>query len=353
MNKIYLLLFSAFTFATSAFSQWVSDPSVNNHVTRTVYEDYLIKAVPDGSNGAIFICSDISNNGNIYAQKINSVGQVQWNNILTPITAVTTNDSKFDVTAVADGSGGVFVAWSDYLNNQFTGEIYVQRISNTGAVMWTAGGVRVTSTNTRDDFFPVVHVDGAGGLFVGWLMNDDNGDNFQSYVQRYNSAGVAQWTANGVQLSTAPGFRAITALVKDGTGGVFALFDDTRNDPNGLDYNYVMNNTLANIDIYGQRVSSTGSLLWTANAIVIANGAGNQSELKTGLVEDGSGGFMFAYSDGRNDDGSFSNLDVYAQRINSSGAAQWGAGSAISTAPLNQSLFKSVSERTAFLPNLE
>lgn len=343
MNRLCFVLFLLLGHQSS-LSQWISDPAINNHITRTFYEDYLIKAVSDGANGAIYICSDISNDGNIYTQKINSAGQVQWNNILTPLGVVSTNDNKFDVTAVPDGAGGVFIAWSDYRNNQFNGEIYVQRINNAGVAQWTAGGVRVTSSNTSDDFFPVVNVDGVGGLFVGWLMNSDNTNQLQSFVQRYNGSGTALWTANGVQLSTAPGFRAISALIKDGTGGLFALFDDTRNDPHGLDYDYVMNNTLTNIDIYGQRVSSAGALQWTSNALVMANGFGNQSELKAGLVEDGSGGFMFAYSDGRNDDGSFSNIDVYAQRVNNSGALQWGGGAAVTTAALNQSLFKTVSD---------
>jgi hypothetical protein len=343
MLRIYFLLALVFGNCCS-YGQWVSDPGLNNHITRTTYEDYLIKAVSDGANGSIFICSDIANDGNIYAQKINAVGQVQWTNILTPTGVVSTNDSKYDVTAVADGSGGVFIAWSDYRHNQFNGEIYIQRINNAGLVQWTAGGVRLTSTNTQDDLLPVVNTDGAGGMLVGWLMNDDNGNNLQSYVQRINGAGTALWAANGVQVSTAAGFRVITSLVKDGSGGLFAVFDDTRNDPNGLNYDYVLNNTLANIDIYGQHISSTGSLLWGNNAIVMANGVGNQSELKAGLIEDGSGGFMFAYSDGRNDDGSFSNIDVFAQRINSAGAPQWAGGTAVSTATFNQSLFKTISD---------
>ncbi len=341
MKQFYLLLFQALLVCSATFSQWVSNPSLNNFLTRTTFEDVLIKTVTDGNNGAIFIMADGLGNGNIYAQKINSVGQVQWNTILAPLSVVSTNDRKLSVTAIADGAGGAFIAWSDYRNNQFNGEIYVQRINSSGTALWTSGGVRVTSTNTQDDFYPVINVDGAGGLLVGWQMNNDNASQLQSFVQRYNSAGTALWTANGVQLSTAAGFRSISGLIKDGAGGLFAVFDDTRNDPNGLDYNYVMNNQLDNIDIYGQRVSSTGSLLWTANGLPLANAAGNQSELFAGLVEDGTGGFMFAFSDARN---GAANLDVFAQRINSSGVAQWGTGTAVTTAGLSQYLFKTVSD---------
>lgn len=344
MKQFYLLLFQVLLVSGTAFSQWVSNPSLNNFVTRTTYEDILIKTVTDGNNGAIFIMSDGLGKGNIYVQKINSLGQVQWNTILAPLSVVITNDRKLSVVAVADGAGGAFIAWSDYRNNQFNGEIYVQRINSNGTALWTAGGVRVTSTNTQDDFFPVINVDGAGGLLVGWQMNNDNASQLQSFVQRYNSTGTALWTANGVQLSTALGFRSISALITNGAGGLFAIFDDTRNDPNGLDYNYVINNTMANIDIYGQHVSSTGSLLWTSGGLPLANAAGNQSELYAGVVGDGAGGFMFAFSDGRNDSGSGNNLDVFAQRINSGGVAQWGTGLAVSTAGLNQFLLRTISD---------
>src|SRR3990172_1232643 len=81
-------------------------------------------------------------------------------------------------------------------------------------------------------------------------------------------------------------------------------------------------------DIYAQRIDSTGIAEWTANGVVICNAIGNQNYPT--LVSDGGGGAIITWFGG-------SGSDVYAQRINSLGVVQWTAnGVAISTAASGQ-----------------
>ncbi len=72
---------------------------------------------------------------------------------------------------------------------------------------WTPGGVAITNTNStiNNTYPPLATADGAGNTFVAWLDNR-NSTNRDIYIQKFNSSGVAQWTANGVRLTNIASF---------------------------------------------------------------------------------------------------------------------------------------------------
>lgn len=313
-------------FFIPVFCQWNNNPSVNNLIANTPEFDDEPTIITDGSNGSIIIYSD--NNSKIYAQKITTAGVLSWGSTSSPILVCSAANQRYDVKAISDGSGGAFICWSDYRFNADMGELFIQHINSSGTSLWTANGVRVTNSNAVDDYEGSLCSDGAGGILVGW-----NGDNFvsnvQLYAQRFNSAGIPQWAANGVQVCTAAGFRIGNNIISDGSNGAIFSFLDTRNDPHGTDYPYLDSMDVVNMDMYGQRVSGTGALLWTANGAPICTAAGNQEGYReiTYTISDGSGGIIALFDDGRNPvpdiNGNATNSDVYAQRLNSSGVAQW------------------------------
>jgi predicted lipoprotein with Yx(FWY)xxD motif len=69
-------------------------------------------------------------------------------------------------------------------------------------------------------------------------------------------------------------------------------------------------------DIYAQRVDASGATLWTADGVSICNEASAQHNPR--LVSDGSGGAFITWQDDRAGD-----YDIYTQRIASGGAVQW------------------------------
>ena len=144
--------------------------------------------------------------------------------------------------------------------------------------------------------------DGAGGINIAW--DDTRSGTFDIYVQRVNSSGVGQWTSNGVALCTAANHQTAPVIALDATAGAIVAWEDLRN---GIE------------DIYARRVSSAGAPLWTADGVAICTAANFQ--LEPSIIADGSGGAIIAWKDYR----SGTNWDVYAQRINSSGVAQWAA----------------------------
>jgi hypothetical protein len=86
-----------------------------------------------------------------------------------------------------------------------------------------------------------------------------------------------------------------------------------------------------NYDIYARRVTSSGVPQWTANGVALVVAADTQGGHT--MIADGVGGAIVTWYDHRN-----GASDIYAQRVNPSGALQWTAnGIALCTAPDNQS----------------
>src|SRR5438552_17863320 len=73
-------------------------------------------------------------------------------------------------------------------------------------------------------------------------------------------------------------------------------------------------------DIYAQRVNAAGVPQWAANGVPICTQPERQRDLA--MIPDGSGGAIIAWGDPRAGE---SNQDVYAQRVDASGNALWGA----------------------------
>ena len=107
----------------------------------------------------------------------------QWQPNGAPLT--TAEDSQYETSAVTDGGGGAIVVWTEFRSRGTTkGDIYGQRITNTGNVLWNANGVAIcTRTGTQD--IPQIALDGAGGAIVVWR------EAFFSkiYAQKLNASG--------------------------------------------------------------------------------------------------------------------------------------------------------------------
>jgi hypothetical protein len=83
-------------------------------------------------------------------------------------------------------------------------------------------------------------------------------------------------------------------------------------------------------DIYGQRVSPAGAIQWTPNGVVICGEAGDQRFPV--VVSDGAGGTVVCWEDERS-----GVSDIYAQRVDTQGVAQWAShGVPLCSAPSEQ-----------------
>lgn len=217
------------------------------------------------------------------------------------VAICTATNYQYDPAIVSDGAGGAIIAWYDFRNGSHF-DVYVQRISAAGTVLWSANGVAVC-TAASAQFTPKLASDGSGGAIIAWY-DQRSASSFDIYAQRINSAGVVQWTANGVPVCTATGDQTNPRILSDGAGGAIVSWEDQRGG--------------AGLDIYAQRLSGSGVTSWTANGVAICTASGQQYAI--GCIPDGAGGAILTWNDERS-----AASDIYAQRILSGGTVSWAA----------------------------
>jgi len=270
--------------------------------------------VSDGGDGAIITWND-GRNGlqDVYTQRVNNAGTVQWTANGVPICTAANN--QWSPVMISDGVGGAIIAWSDYRGGNY--DIYAQRISSSGTVQWTADGVPIcTALNTQQN--TTIISDNAGGAIIAW--DDNRNGNCDIYAQRINSAGVVQWTADGIAVSVVTGTQSNTKIASDGAGGALITWQDNRG---------------GNYDIFAQRVNGAGIAQWTNNGVAVSADANVQQNPT--IASDGAGGAVIAWDDYRS-----GNPDIYAQRINGAGEAQWAANGMAVCAATNQQNLPSI-----------
>jgi transposase len=297
-----------------AQAAWSSDPMVNVPVCTAANTQQYPRSCPDGAGGAIIVWVDYRSDGSgdVYAQRLDRDGVSLWT--ANGVAVCTATGGQYAPSICPDGSGGAIIAWVDARGS--SADIYVQRVWSNGVPGWTANGVALCTASYHQNG-PEICTDGAGGAIVTWYDNRSNVSN-DIYARRVNSSGTPQWTANGVALCTATNNQSLPQIVPDGSGGAIAAWTDDRSGTS---------------DVYAQRVNTSGTIQWTANGIVICNSASTQSGVA--LASDGSGGAIVAWHDFRN----ATDYNLYAQRVNASGTAQWmGNGMAVCTSADDQEL---------------
>lgn len=206
----------------------------------------------------------------------------------------------------SDGAGGAIVVWQDHRvltdANNGGGDIYAQRVNNAGVPQWAADGVAI-STTARGKVRPQIASDGMGGAIIVWTDNALNQGYGDIYAQRVNSAGVPQWGVGGVSLGTAFGVGAVAPhIVADGAGGAIVVW-------NGLS---------TSIQLRVQRVNSAGVPQWTSAGLALTAGSSNEY-LNNRLLADGAGGVFVVWSN-------FGTNGLRAQHVSGTGVEQWTAG---------------------------
>jgi hypothetical protein len=313
----------------------------------------------DGSDGAFLVWQvnyGGSGNYDLYAQHINSDGDIIWSSGEIVISQAP-NEQEYP-RIISDGFGGAIIVWHD--NHILIGkkEVYAQRVDSSGNILWTSGGILVSSVPTTPGTIRVIG-DDAGGAIIVWV-DSRNGTDENIYCQRIDADGNKLWDTNDVELCNAGYSQGSPKLVSDGENGAIFTWGDSRNGfgtsdiyaqrvnaegtiqwtTNGeaiCEVLYVQGYQNITSDgkggaiitweddfntndtkISAQRISIDGNILWTIDGVLVGNSTQNQT--LPIIASDDAGGAIIAWQDYRN----FVQGDIYAQRIDSSGAIMWG-----------------------------
>ena len=110
----------------------------------------------------------------------------------------------------------------------------------------------------------------------------------------------ASWEPDGVPVCTAIEDQWKMEITNDGAGGAFLVWNDRRTES----------------DVYAQQVDHQGNPLWANDGLVICDTTGSQSSPK--IASDGAGGAIIVWTDVRS-----SSSDIYAQRVSADGTMLW------------------------------
>jgi len=258
--------------------------------------------ISDNMGGAIITWYDNrSGNADIYIQRVDPSGALQWT--ADGLDLCTAPGDQSYPTLTSDGSGGAIVTWQDNRSGIYT-DIYAQRVSDSGEVQWAANGVAISTANMWQ-MYPMITSDGASGAIVTW-MDNPSGYEYDISAQRVNAAGIVQWATNGVTLCAVTGDQLHPQITFDEAGGAIVTWHDNRNgdmlDPQ--------------VDIYAQRVSALGAVLWATDGVPLCTARLNQAYPM--IISDGTGGAIVTWYDYRG-----GLWDIYAQRLNAAGSIQW------------------------------
>lgn len=301
MKTLAISVLTLSILASNAFAQWQVDGTMISSTDDQNNSDASL--ISDGSSGIIvaWLHFDPVDSMDVYVQRLDASGFPLWGSGGVRVCGAPHN--QYSPNLASDGSGGVIVAWFDQRNggNYYFGDIYAQRVNAAGVAQWTTDGVPI-STAANVQRAQRTLADGLGGAVIVW--EDDRSGDFDIYAQRVNSTGVVLWPANGQAICTALGAQMNPALSSDGPSATTIAWSDFRSG--------------AGNDVYAQRIDGAGGSLWTANGVAVCTAFSFQIFPK--IVSDGAVGALIAWIDNRD-----LNQDVYAQRLNSAGVAQWAA----------------------------
>lgn len=269
---------------------------------------YAVSAVSDGAGGFIVLFNDYASgpDPDVYAQRVSADGALLWGADGAPVCTET--GTQYGTSLCSDRTGGAVFVWQDDRNSGASGvDVYAQRLSSSGSPVWDPAGVPLCTEAGDQDWGRVVSDGTIGGSFFCWRdpRSGTDTDLYASRLDRYGNL-RSGWTLNGSPVCLAAGAPALPAMIPDGAFGAFIAWVDPRS---------------GSYDVYVMRMDAYGAAApgWAADGVALTSDAYYQ--YYPALASDGAGGAVVAWGDSR-----LSASDIYAQRISSAGVPLWTAG---------------------------
>ncbi|MCD4829007.1 MAG: T9SS type A sorting domain-containing protein [Candidatus Cloacimonetes bacterium] len=279
----------------------------------TPYSQHDLNIVPDLNGGAFIIWDDDRNAGgsDIYGVRIDASGDNLWSD--NGIAVASGAGEQSGHTFWQDGQGGAILAYvSDYLSDS---DIYIKRILPDGVTDW------ITVICDADVCEGAVKMYPTGENTFGFAWRDRRDDNQGDiYAQACDIDGNLLWASEVVVYAGACR-QENPRVTSSGDGCMFIAWQDARND------GYYC-------DCYVQKLDSDGNLLWDADGVALVDEDYYQWKIR--LVPGDSGDVYVIWEDERNQHPSD---DIYIQRVSAEGTILWEEdGRAVCTLPGRQHL---------------
>ncbi len=282
--------------------QWASGGIlVSSHPQMTWLTDWDMTV--DNANHAILAFQDIRNGGNnnVVVYRIASDGSFSWGADGIALS----NSTAFDASpkVVSTSAGNAVFAW------QADDVIILQKVDPSGNLLWGANGITLSSADTYS--WPQLLPVGTDEVILKYFH--DTGPAYAPtrhvYAQRYNASGNGVWSSPAV-ISNAAGISAWTQVfpfINDGSDGFYiAWHDDRDNDMNS--------------SVFVQHISSTGTILFQSNGIEAATLSNRERMYAQLALPPGSADVYVLWNEM---DADQNQRGIYGQKMSSSGTRLW------------------------------
>jgi hypothetical protein len=236
----------------------------------------------------------------LYTQKFSPQGNPLWNPTGVLIYNMGDISAWTDPQIYPDGAGGAFYTWYDAPSlSEFN--VWVQHVSAHGELIFPVNGIKASTNASRLHMYPTLtFLPTSNELFVFWIEENYNQDQYGIYGQKFSPLGDRLWTDSGKQFWPLGG-NTITFLRSTAADTSIYLSYFESSVPNASD---------AAVKV--ARIDRDGNYIWNQ---VIASSAtlGNKDDLLM-ITNTDQQAFM-VWDDKRYDTG-----DIYAQNINLNGS---------------------------------
>jgi hypothetical protein len=238
----------------------------------------------------------------LYAQRINSAGQILWNINGVPIaTSPFPDPAQLKPKMTIDDMGGIVVAWLDYSTSVYP-NIFAQRLDGLGNVLWSQNGIQVRTSNSDKRFQNIIKV-GNGEFILSWNESIPSND-WDLRTQKIDTSGNIKWNSEGIIACSSDVSFNPSAMTFDNNNALIIGWEDTRV-------------TGVGSTIYCQKLDLNGNILWQQNGIAVSSLNGMQGFVE--LICDADGNAIACWLDARVNP----SWDIYAQKFDGAGNRLW------------------------------
>jgi len=177
---------------------------------------------------------------NIFIQKVNKSGHIQWKANGTSVVNV--SNDQYEQELLCNSINDVFVIWEDKRIDG-AGDIYMQKLNSSGLNQWMVNGT-VVSNYTGGESNPKI-ISSDNSIFSSW--GDAASNPRKISLMKYDINGEKNWT-NPIAIVNGSQGLNLYNLISDNSGGVIVTWLDRRDDANG--------------DLYLLRLDGDGNI-WT------------------------------------------------------------------------------------------
>ena len=286
-------------------ADWPVDPGLSGLLAyEKPYFEY--DAVSLGPDGVLFATGYYPFTSSIHAmvvQRLSAQGTLPWGASGVVIGYPGNPLGTQGPLLAPDGAGGGFAIWYGLDQSTLATYMMAQRVDPNGALLWSPPLADVglqLGTGAGTPWW--VSQDGTGGFLAVWWVSSSP---HIWRAQRVDANGSRLWAASGITVSTTSSLGS--RFASDGAGGLIVFWSAP--------------GTGGGLDLFAQRFGADGSPQWNPSGVAICSAPGDQAANLSELaaISDGAGGACVAWIDKRTDPLG----DVYAQRVDASGAPLW------------------------------